>query len=107
MEDLVGYNEDDSRSDQFGLGYLRLAKSLQPGYVFTIEPGIYFIPPLIDQWKAENKFFDFIDYDKVEQYRDFGGIRIEDNILVTEDGYRVLGKPIPKTVDEVETLASS
>lgn len=106
-EDLVGYDENDSRSDQFGLGYLRLAKSLQPGYVFTIEPGIYFIPPLINQWKAENKFFDFINYDKLEQYRDFGGVRIEDDILVTEDGYRVLGKPIPKTVEEVETLASS
>ena len=106
-EDYVGYDDETSRSDQFGLGYLRLAKPLQPGYVFTIEPGIYFIPPLIDQWKAENKFFDFINYDKLEQYRDFGGIRIEDDILVTEDGYRILGKPIPKTVEEVETLASS
>ena len=106
-EDYVGYDDETSRSDQFGLGYLRLAKPLQPGYVFTIEPGIYFIPPLIDQWKAENNFFDFINYDKLEQYRDFGGIRIEDDILVTEDGYRILGKPIPKTVEEVETLASS
>jgi len=106
-EDYVGYDDEISRSDQFGLNYLRLAKPLKPGYVFTIEPGIYFISPLIDQWKAENKFSEFINYDVVEQYRDFGGVRIEDNILVTEDGYRVLGKPIPKTVDDVETLASN
>jgi len=105
-EDYVGYDDSVSRNDQFGLSYLRLAKTLQPGYVFTIEPGIYFISPLIAQWKEENKFLDFINYDNVEQYRDFGGVRIEDNILVTEDGYRVLGKPIPKTVYEVEAISS-
>ena len=105
-EDYVGYDNDNTRSNQFGLAYLRLAKPLQPGYVFTIEPGIYFIPPLIAEWRAENKFFDFINYDKVEQYHEFGGIRIEDNLLVTDDGYRVLGKPIPKTVDEVEAISS-
>jgi Xaa-Pro aminopeptidase len=105
-EDYVGYNDEVTRSDQFGLAYLRLAKSLQPGYVFTIEPGIYFIPALIDKWKNENKFPEFINYERVDEYRDFGGIRIEDDILVTEEGYRVLGKPIPKTVDEVEALAS-
>ena len=106
-EDYVGYNDEITRSDQFGLAYLRLAKSLEPGYVFTIEPGIYFIPALIEQWKNENKFSEFINYDKLEEYRNFGGIRIEDDILVTEDGYRILGKPIPKTVDEVEALTSS
>jgi len=106
-EDYVGYTDEITRSDQFGLAYLRLAKSLEPGYVFTIEPGIYFIPALIDQWKNENKFSEFINYDKVEDYRSFGGIRIEDDILVTEDGSRILGKPIPKTVDEVEKLTSS
>jgi Xaa-Pro aminopeptidase len=105
-EDYVGYNDEISRSDQFGLAYLRLAKSLQPGYVFTIEPGIYFISALIDSWKSENKFPEFINYDRIEEYRDFGGIRIEDDILVTDDGHRVLGKPIPKTVEEVEALAS-
>jgi len=61
-EDFVGYYEDVSRSDQFGLAYLRLAKKLQPGFVFTVEPGIYFIPALIDQWKSENKFTEFINY---------------------------------------------
>lgn len=105
-EDFVGYNDEVSRSDQFGLAYLRLAKSLSTGNVFTIEPGIYFIPVLIDQWKGDNKFPEFINYDRVDDYRDFGGIRIEDDILVTEDGYRILGKPIPKTVDEVEAIVS-
>ncbi|MCH7770743.1 MAG: aminopeptidase P family protein [Bacteroidetes bacterium] len=105
-EDFVGYNDEVSRSDQFGLAYLRLAKSLSTGNVFTIEPGIYFIQVLIDQWKGDNKFPEFINYDRVDDYRDFGGIRIEDDILVTEDGYRILGKPIPKTVDEVEAIVS-
>jgi len=101
-EDYVGYNEEVKRSDQFGLAYLRLGKKLEKDFVFTIEPGIYFIPALIDQWKSEKKFMDFINYDKVETYKDFGGIRIEDDVLVTSTGYRVLGKPIPKTVEEVE-----
>lgn len=106
-EKFVGYDESIERSKQFGLNYLRLAKSLKPGFVFTIEPGIYFIPQLIDIWKEENKFSEFINYDKVEEYRNFGGIRIEDNVLVTEDGYRVLGtKPIPKSVEDVEMLSS-
>jgi len=105
-EDFVGYDENIERSDQFGLAYLRLAKQLKPGYVFTIEPGIYFIPALIDKWKEENKFTEFINYERVEDFRNFGGIRIEDNILVTEDGYRILGKPIPKTVNEVESICS-
>lgn len=107
-EQYVGYDENTQRSTEFGLKYLRLAKNLQPGYVFTIEPGIYFIPELIDMWKQENKFDEFINYDMVLDYKDFGGIRIEDDILVTEDGYRVLGSnPIPKSVEEVEALASS
>ena len=104
-EEFVGYDETVSRSDEFGLKYLRLAKTLQPGYVFTIEPGIYFIPELIDTWKTQNRFPEFINYDMLDSYTDFGGIRIEDDVLVTEDGYRVLGsKPIPKAVDEIETI---
>jgi Xaa-Pro aminopeptidase len=101
-ENYVGYDEEIKRSTQFGTAFLRLGKKHQPGYVFTIEPGIYFIPALIDKWKSENKFTDFINYDKVELFKDFGGIRIEDDILVTDTGYRVLGKPIPKTIAEVE-----
>ena len=111
MEDLgennVGYDKDIKRSDQFGLAYLRLAKELQPGYVMTVEPGLYFIPALIDKWMKEDKFPEFINYEKVNTFRDFGGIRIEDNLLVTEDGYRVLGKPIPKTVADVEAITAT
>jgi Xaa-Pro dipeptidase len=106
-EVFVGYDEKTKRSDQFGLAYLRFAKELNPGYVFTCEPGIYFIPELIDQWKAKKKFKNFIDYDKVEAYRNFGGIRIEDNVLVTQNGNKVLGRPIPKEVADVEAWASS
>ncbi|NOY38003.1 MAG: aminopeptidase P family protein [Chlorobi bacterium] len=105
-ENYVGYNDEFRRSEQFGLAYLRLAKKLEPGFVFTIEPGIYFIPPLFKQWRKEGKFTEFINYDKAEAYLDFGGIRIEDDVLVTGDGYRVLGKPIPKTADEIEAIMS-
>ena len=98
------YNEAITRSKQFGTAFLRLGRKHEPGFVFTIEPGIYFIPALIDQWKNESKYNDFINFDKVETYKDFGGIRIEDDILVTETGYRVLGKPIPKTVGEIEAV---
>ncbi len=108
MEDLgeqyVGYSGGVERSTQFGTAYLRLARALEPGFVFTVEPGLYFIPELIDQWKAEGKFTDFINYEKLDAYRNFGGIRIEDNVLITENGHRILGKPIPKTADEVEGL---
>jgi Xaa-Pro aminopeptidase len=106
MEDLgenyVGYDDTIERSKQFGLAYLRMAKELKPGLVLTVEPGCYFIPALIDLWKAENKFADFIDYDKVETFKGFGGIRIEDDVLVTDDGHRLLGKPIPKTVADIQ-----
>lgn len=101
-EDLVGYREGLERSTQFGLRSLRLGKELEVGNVVTVEPGIYFIPELIDQWQSENKFKDFINYEKVNTYRDFGGIRIEDNCLIKKDGYQVLGPPIPKTIAEVE-----
>ncbi len=70
----------------------------------TVEPGIYFIPALIDKWIAEKKHRPFVNYRMVNQYRDFGGIRIEDNVLVTRDGRRVLGEPIPKTIDEIEDI---
>ena len=104
-EDFVGYDESIQRSEEFGLKYLRLAKTLQPGFVFTIEPGIYFIPELIEMWKTQNRHPEFINYDMLENYIGFGGIRIEDDVLVTEDGSRVLGsKPIPKTVEEIEAV---
>jgi len=106
-ESYVGYDEEVQRSKQFGTAFLRLGRKHQPGFVFTIEPGIYFIPALIDQWRKEKKFTDFIDYERVESYKDFGGIRIEDDILVTDTGHKVLGKPIPKTVSEVESVMSN
>jgi Xaa-Pro aminopeptidase len=105
-ENLIGYDETVSRSKQFGTAYLRLAKKLKPGFVFTIEPGIYFIPELINLWRKEKKFEDYINYNKLETYKDFGGIRIEDDVLVTENAGRILGKPIPKTVEEIESFMS-
>jgi Xaa-Pro aminopeptidase len=106
MEDLgenhVGYDEKTKRSEQFGLAYLRLAKKLEPGYVLTVEPGIYFIPALIDQWQAGKKAAAFINYAVVEKYRKFGGIRIEDNVLVTANGRQILGQPIPKQIVDLE-----
>ncbi len=103
-EDFVGYSADIQRSTQFGTAYLRLGRALEPGFVLTVEPGLYFIPELMDQWEAEGKFTDFINYGALKDWRNFGGIRIEDNVLVTQDGHRVLGKPVPKTVEEVEAL---
>ena len=70
--------------------------------MLTVEPGIYFMPELIELWKSQHKFTEFINYENVEKNIGFGGIRIEDDVLVTEKGYRILGKPIPKTVAEVE-----
>ncbi len=101
-EDIVGYAEGEERSRQFGLCYLRLARKLEPGFVLTVEPGIYFIPALIDRWRGEGKFKDFIDYGEVERYKDFGGIRIEDDILITGSGCRVLSAGIPKRPADVE-----
>lgn len=106
-EDIVGYDEQTQRSEQFGLAYLRLAKELQPGFELTVEPGIYFIPELIDMWQGENKHGEFINYEAVQKYRGFGGIRIEENVLVTDSGQRILGKPIPKTIADVQALCSS
>jgi Xaa-Pro aminopeptidase len=106
-EDLVGYGDEAKRSTQFGRSSLRLARALKPGFVVTIEPGLYFIPSLIDQWRQENRHAEFIDYDRVEGWKDFGGVRIEDDVLVTSDGHRVLGEPIPKAVADVEKLSAT
>jgi Xaa-Pro aminopeptidase len=102
LGDIVGYGSDLKRSEQFGLAFLRMARKLETGFVFTIEPGIYFIPTLIDMWKDENKHSEFINYDKVLEYKDFGGIRIEDDLLITEDGNKVLGNSIPKEIEDIE-----
>jgi len=111
MEDLgenfVGYDETIQRSKIFGWGSLRMAKTLRPGHVISVEPGIYFIPHLIDMWKKEKRFEPFINYEKVETYRNFGGIRIEDCVLITEEGHRVLGTHLPKSLTEIETILKS
>jgi Xaa-Pro aminopeptidase len=100
----VGFDDEVRPSTQFGTNCLRCGRRLQPGFVMTDEPGIYFIPALIDKWKSEKLHTDFLNYDKIEQYLDFGGIRIEDDILITDKGCRVLGKDIipyhPEDVEE-------
>ncbi|MEN6561165.1 MAG: aminopeptidase P family protein [Acidobacteriota bacterium] len=105
MEDLgevhVGY-EGRPKSTQFGLKSLRLARPLRPGFVVTVEPGVYFIPQLIDQWRAENRFPDFLAYDRIEAYKDFGGIRNEEDVVITAGGHRVLGRRKPLTIEEIE-----
>ncbi|MDD2284972.1 MAG: aminopeptidase P family protein [Paludibacter sp.] len=100
-EQYVGY-AGQPKSTLFGLKSLRLGRELKPGFVLTIEPGVYFIPELIDLWKSQNKFTEFIDYPKAEEYKDFSGVRNEEDILITDTGYKVLGKPLAKSVEEVE-----
>jgi Xaa-Pro aminopeptidase len=109
MEDLgesyVGYTDVlKKETSVFGLKSLRLGRELEAGFVLTVEPGIYIIPELIDRWEAENKYADFINYDVLNTYRDFGGIRIEDNFLITETGSQLLGKYLPKKLKEIEAL---
>ena len=111
MEDLnenwVGYDPDQTRAKQLGLGSLRMARRLRPGHVVTDEPGIYFIPALIEQWKQEGTGKDFVNFDKLEAYYDFGGIRLEDDVLVTPDGARRLGaRRLPIQPDDVEKAMS-
>jgi len=108
MEDLgqihVGYDDETRPIDQFGTSSLRMGRKLQPGFVITNEPGLYFIPALIDKWKAEKINNDFINFDRLESYLEFGGIRLEDDILVTETGSEIIGERIPITPDEVEEI---
>ena len=94
--------------EQFGTNCLRMGRRLQEGFVVTDEPGIYFIPQLIDEWKAKGLYKDFINYDKLETYKDFGGIRIEDDLLITKDGCRFIGKDrIPYRPKDVEAFMAA
>jgi Xaa-Pro aminopeptidase len=102
-EDRVGYR-DQERSDQFGLKSLRLARPLEPGFVLTVEPGIYFIPKLIDDWRDRGHCAEFIDFDAVDEWRDFGGMRNEEDYLITADGARRLGPRKPQTVEEMAAV---
>ena len=103
-EDLVGYDDDQKRSPQLGLGSLRMARRLVPGHVITDEPGIYFVPALISKWKAEGTDKGMVNYQKLQsEYLDFGGIRLEDDLLITADGCRRLGsRRLPITSEDVE-----
>jgi Xaa-Pro aminopeptidase len=107
MEDLgeviVGYG-GEPKSTQFGLKSLRLGRELEPGFVLTIEPGIYFIPELTDKWRSEKRFTEYLNYDTIDKYRNFGGIRNEENYLITKEGKKLLGKNKPMLIEEVESL---
>ncbi len=107
MEDLgevwVGY-DGKPKSTQFGLTSLRLGKQLKSGFVLTIEPGIYFIPHLIEKWESEKVNEHFLNYSEIKKFKDFGGIRNEENLLITENGARLLGKPFVKTIEEIELM---
>jgi len=105
-EDHIGYDAQYQRSEQFGLAFLRLGRELKAGHVLTVEPGIYFIPDLIDQWKAAGKHTEFINYDALDAYRTFGGIRIEEDFVITEEGSQLLGEGVPKTVADIEAFRS-
>lgn len=113
MEDLgeeyVGYTDELKKSTQFGLKSLRLGRKLETGFVVTVEPGIYIIPELIDLWKSENKFSEFINYEKLETYKDFSGIRIEEDLLITADGSRILGQSLPRETEKfkIKSLENS
>jgi Xaa-Pro aminopeptidase len=105
-EQEVGYAGKE-KSAQFGLKSLRLARPLEPGFVLTIEPGIYFIPQLMDVWRTEGRLEEFINYDELNKWRDFSGVRNEEDYLITTDGARRLGPHKPQTVEEIETLRGS
>lgn len=105
-EEYVGYTEDLKKSTAFGLRSLRLGRALERGFVVTVEPGLYFIPELIDLWTAEKKHAQFINYQNVQAFKSFGGIRIEDDFVITANGSRLLGEPLNKTADSVESARS-
>lgn len=106
-EAYVGYTDSLKQSKAFGLRSLRLGRALEEGMILTVEPGIYFIPELIELRKGQNKFNEFINYEKMETYKDFGGIRIEDNFLITSSGTRLLGNKLPTTSAEIEQFRAT
>ena len=106
-QNYVGFDEEVQPSTQFGLNCLRCGRRLQKGFVMTDEPGIYFIPHLIDLWKSQNMHKDFINYEAIEPFRNFGGVRLEDDIIITDAGCQIIGdKIIPYHIDDVEAYIS-
>jgi len=103
-ENLVGYGDDVERSTMFGLKSLRLGQKLQAGNCITVEPGIYFIPELMDMWKAEDRHADYLNFDAMNSYRDFGGIRLEDDYAITADGSELLGEPLVGDAEGIERI---
>jgi len=107
-ETLVGYDDEIKRDTRFGYSSLRFGKRLEQGHVITVEPGIYFIPQLIEKWKAEKINTEFINFNKLEDYYSFGGIRLEDDIAITHKGCRlVYEKRLPVTIEEIEETVVS
>jgi len=102
-EKIVGYNGEE-KSTQFGLKSLRLGRTLETGFAFTVEPGIYFIPELIEKWKTEGTNSAFLNFDKIEEYLDFGGMRYEGDYVITEDSFTRLGDKMPKYSNEIEKI---
>lgn len=106
-EQYVGYTDELKQSKEFGFKSLRMGRALEEGMVLTVEPGIYFIPELMELRKSENKFMDFVNYERLEEYKSFGGIRIEDDFLITNNGSRILGPKLPTTSEEIEEFRIS
>lgn len=106
-EEYIGYTHELKKSTEFGLKSLRLGKELETGNVLTIEPGIYFNPFLIDSWKAQGKYTDFVNYAEVEKFKTFGGIRVEEDFLITDTGKQLLGDPLAKTAKAIEELKNA
>jgi Xaa-Pro aminopeptidase len=106
-ENYVGYNNEIIKSTQFGLKSLRLGRPLEAGFVITVEPGLYFNPGLIDEWEAEKKHVSFINYEKLKEFRNVSGIRVEEDFLITAHGSKLLGKQLAKTPTEIEALRTN
>ncbi|WP_167597566.1 aminopeptidase P family protein [Leeuwenhoekiella sp. ZYFB001] len=106
-EQYVGYTPELKKSTEFGLKSLRLGKELQEDFVLTVEPGLYFNPFLIDERRAQKKYMDFVNYDEVEKFKSFGGIRVEEDFVITKDGSKLLGEPLAKTSEAIEKLRNN
>src|SRR5690606_17929577 len=106
-EQYVGYTDEIRQSNEFGFKSLRMGRALEEGMVLTIEPGIYFIPELMALRKSENRYIEFVNYGKLDEYMGFGGIRIEDDFLITRNGSRLLGARLPTSSMEIENFRTS